>query len=236
MHRGCASDISDDKITCNTLDRRCGLCQANHLQGCNGEPAWRGPYLACSHCEKSESCAWGQITSIKSCSKIVHFPDKESCYTSVDKANGDVTRGCTLDDSIFCTENGNACKKCSTGYGCNNRNVKTQSCLICRSFVSGEEQCADKFPLSFDTECYRKPVHQYNERGCYIKKYGKIVERGCTMDLAFNDKQQCINGETECSFCDGHNCNFGPAPGSAWAIKALSSIAVLALVAFLKVI
>lgn len=235
MHRGCASDRTDDKDTCNALDKKCGLCHANHRLGCNNEATFRDPIIACQHCKNTEICAWGQTdgNNVISCSKVVFFPDKESCYTAVD-ANGNVTRGCSLDDNV-CSQN--SCQKCYTGGGCNDRNVRGQSCLVCRSseFL---QTCADENPPNYyEVKCNTKPMYHYNERGCYTKRDGKFVQRGCTMDLSPSEAQECIDHENKCSFCNsGDYCNTGPAPGAANTVKVLPVISFIILVAFLKAI
>lgn len=178
MNRGCASDLSDNKEKCHLLGKKCGLCHANHLDGCNNEPITKNPTLSCVDCEGAynESCAWGhhQEKDSKQCQKEILFPGKESCYTLVNRLDQTVKRGCTLDRGENVCDGGNNstqyCQKCFND-GCNNQNVIKQSCLVCHSGFVGEENCADKFPSldDFSTVC-EKPVYGYDERGCYVMK------------------------------------------------------------------
>lgn len=262
MRRGCASDLTDDKQKCNLLDKKCGLCRSNDLDGCNNQPIRKNAELSCINCvgAYNESCAWGhQKKNSKLCQKVVVFPDKESCYINVDRIDQLITRGCTLDkaDNVCTGENNSPqyCQKCSE-HGCNNQNVITQSCLVCHSGFVGEESCGSKFPdpNDFSAVCDSRPNYEYDERGCYIMKKsmkfsliylsyinifdvfsGDLIVRGCAIDLSEDERMQCSDPNYQsCSLCyDGDNCN---GYGEANVMKIFSGIVLIIFSSLLKVL
>lgn len=169
MRRGCASDKTDDRNTCTEVNNRCVLCNQS---GCNTRPATTQSTLACIQCSNSAvGCAWGhQVNEGVGCSPVVIFPNVESCYTFTHD-NGTVTRGCTLDNQL-CTDGDQRCRLCSTG-SCNNQNVITQSCKVCRSDLSGQENCGSETVTGFNQLC--GTVVKYENRGCYAKRQGSVL-------------------------------------------------------------
>lgn len=169
MRRGCASDRTDDRNTCNTSSQQCVLCSGS---SCNTPPAIAQSYLSCIQCSNADvKCGWGHSADEAiSCSSDVVFPNEESCYTLAHN-NNSVTRGCTLDNALLCNEGDQSCQTC-TGIGCNIQNVITQSCKVCRSDQSGQEQCGSESFNGFEEQC--GSVVKYESRGCYSKREGSF--------------------------------------------------------------
>lgn len=166
MRRGCASDTTADRNTCNqTNQTKCVLCNGST---CNNPPATTQSSLSCIRCSSTDiECAWGHATSDAiSCSPIVEFPNVESCYT-LPHGNNSVTRGCTLDSPQLCVDQ--SCRTCA-GVACNVENVIAQSCKVCRSDQSGQERCGTEAFDGFEEQC--GAVVKYEHRGCYSKREG----------------------------------------------------------------
>lgn len=168
MHRGCASDYTNDRNECTAVGQKCVLCDET---GCNTAPAISRSALSCIQCLNiNEGCAWGHAMSRSAgCAPDVIFPSVESCYTYI-YDDGTVTRGCTLDNQSLCNEDDERCRRCG-GNGCNAQNVITQSCKVCRSDTSGQERCGEETVDGFDQSC--GSIVEYENRGCYSKKEGR---------------------------------------------------------------
>lgn len=163
MHRGCASDKTDDRNTCTDVNERCVFCNGST---CNRSPAVTQSSLSCIKCSTNVECAWGHgRDEAINCSPTVVFPNTESCFTY--SGNSIVTRGCTLDNPQVCIEGNQNCRLCS-GVGCNIENVITQSCKVCRSDQT--EQCGSEAFAGFEEQC--GSVVKYEDRGCYSKREG----------------------------------------------------------------
>lgn len=172
MRRGCASDNSDDRTACTAASQQCVLCNS---PSCNAQPAFTSSSLSCIQCSNTEArCAWGHDTSdAVGCAASVMFPNVESCFT-LQHENNAVTRGCTLNTQLC--NGGQSCQTC-TGASCNNQNVVTQSCKVCRSDRTGEEQCGSDAFNGFEEQC--GSVVKYENRGCYSKRDGNLHVLRC---------------------------------------------------------
>lgn len=168
MHRGCASDKTDDRTACGAINQRCVFCNGST---CNTPPAITQSSLSCIQCSHTDiGCAWGHASNdALNCSPLVVFPNVETCYT-LPHENNTVTRGCSLDSPSLCIEGDQSCRTC-TGVGCNIQNVITQSCKVCRSDQSGQERCGAEGFDGFEVEC--GAVVKYENRGCYSKREGE---------------------------------------------------------------
>lgn len=165
MHRGCASDNTNDRNACTAAQERCVICDG---MTCNSRPATAPSSLSCVQCSNTDAaCGWGHEQGAV-CSQSVVFPDVESCFT-YNHGNEAVTRGCTLNSQALCSVGDDRCRTC-TGNGCNNQNVVTQSCKVCRSDVIGQEQCGSDAFTGFEVQC--GAVVKYADRGCYSKREG----------------------------------------------------------------
>lgn len=169
MHRGCASDITNDRRTCIEVGQQCISCSGS---ACNNQPATTQSALRCIQCNNADvRCAWGHTSDeAANCPSAVVFPNVESCYTFT-YADSTVTRGCTLDNQL-CTAGDQRCRTCS-GTSCNNQNVITQSCKVCRSDVTGQEACMTESFAGFNQQC--GPIVKYEDRGCYSKREGSSL-------------------------------------------------------------
>lgn len=170
MTRGCASDKTPAKSTCDELGSDCFLCDAN---GCNRISAMVPATLSCIQCSNTAECQWGYApTKATACTTEVGFSAVESCY-SLALSDGTVSRGCTLEAGTQCA-NG-ACEECAAA-GCNGRNEVTQSCLSCKSDVVGQEDCREENPTAFSRQCQADSYIEYADRGCFTRNDGKKIK------------------------------------------------------------
>lgn len=170
MIRGCASDITPAKSTCDELGSACLVCDTI---GCNRIAALVPATLSCIQCSGTAECQWGYApTRATACTSEVGFSAVESCY-SLTLSDGTVSRGCTLEADTQCA-NG-ACQEC-IGAGCNGRNVVTQSCLSCKSDVVGQEDCGEENLTGYSSQCQAASYIEYADRGCFTRNDGKKIE------------------------------------------------------------
>ncbi|XP_037051310.1 proprotein convertase subtilisin/kexin type 5-like isoform X1 [Bradysia coprophila] len=224
MRRGCASDDSPDRVACRAANQQCVLCNST---SCNAQPAFTTGSLSCIQCSNTNvGCAWGHdATDATRCTDSVKFPNVESCFT-LQHENNAVTRGCTLATELC---NGGDCRTCS-GASCNNQNVVTQSCKVCRSDRSGEEQCGSDAFNGFEEQC--GVVVKYESRGCFSKREDGVVVRGCAVSLTTEELTQCTDAENEeCVYCDGINCNTELPNSASSSLKSILSLALTVLLA-----
>lgn len=171
MVRGCRSD--DSFNTCRKLMKN-GKCRVCYENECNRWPLQQQPTLKCIKCnKKSEACAWGYSdNSAELCkSPVPHYLD-ESCFTYEHK-NGNVSRGCTLDQSKKLTES----KRVQLCYspGCNFKNIIYQRCIQCNT-KNKNSTCGDNAANISSTDCVcSSAIQTFEKRGCFVKQHpGKI--------------------------------------------------------------
>ncbi len=171
MRRGCVSDNTEDRNECSSINERCILCDGST---CNAQPAVTPSSLSCIQCTNSNTeCSWGHDASdARTCSESVIFPNVESCFT-FQHDNNAVTRGCTLDNELLCSEGDQSCQRC-TGNSCNVQNVVTQTCKVCRSDATGQERCGSDAFDGLEEQC--GSVVKYENRGCYSKREGLMFK------------------------------------------------------------
>lgn len=76
-------------------------------------------------------------------------------------------------------------------------------------------------------------VLKYENRGCYSKREGGVIIRGCAASLSSNDRAECTNAENDqCIYCDGDNCNIQTISHAA-SLKSTLAVVVAVFVATL---
>ncbi|XP_055375807.1 uncharacterized protein LOC129608355 [Condylostylus longicornis] len=214
--RGCKSDFSLFEICKNQTDK-CVQCNS---EGCNYHKIFEKPKLSCFTCDSTQApkgaCAWKQKNdTLTKCNQNVYFYNQETCFTHI-KENGETIRGCSLDFNVpnLCStkNNENGCQICHT-EGCNYINTINQSCVQCKSNITGMENCKKKAEGLKPTIC-KNPNQYFEKRGCFTKAISKdVVERGCSFDLTDVDFEECLKADNKnCNYCEGDNCNMFEAP------------------------
>lgn len=210
-HRGCSSD--DKTLDCN--DSNCEKCNNNN---CNDKAIIKNPTLKCIKCSETEECKYGYLDSdAEDCTNDVSFNEVEQCFTRTD-TNGNIVRGCTLDEKTKCTETGVTCTTCSDG-SCNKNNVERSNCVVCDT---KSPTCAD-----IPSETDLKPIdctglYAHYDRGCYTFKRDANVTRGCVHTLNQLDRRACDDSnDIRCLICLEPGCN-NKQPNSAMSFKMMS--------------
>ncbi|XP_059611135.1 uncharacterized protein LOC132258051 [Phlebotomus argentipes] len=212
VHRGCVSDKTEAKDTCDRLGSKCLKCSESN---CNSASSGiEGRKLQCHECFgsiKTSDCAAYQGSNSRIwCDLYPTFGVRQKCYTSV--ANGIIRRGCTSDN--YCKSHD--CEECSFD-NCNNRNKAQMSCYQCNS-LEGTYQyhkgCIDLKDLQ-PRSCRLRFDFDITHRGCYsawinATVNGKVVafiERAC-IDREMEGKAACEDDDNDsCIACKDDNCN-----------------------------
>lgn len=153
----------DDEEFCSTVD--CHTCSGDK---CNEQYFPRSSELLCHQCAEEEACPWRQKEAEQpvTCQSKVFYGQTDSCYY-FKYENGDVRRGCSLDDAAFCADH--ECKSCEGNY-CNSE-AEQQSCFQCTSeqeiFATCGEDVSDLNAMPCATDAF------YDEAGCYSLKTGE---------------------------------------------------------------
>lgn len=229
-YRGCMSDNDEGSQLCSANgESTCKRCTGF---GCNTVAVLSSPSLSCVVCSSAASadCAWGYSASeANTCRNDIWLGETESCYR-VQSSDGTTQRGCTLDDTNQCPENGVECEKCSTA-GCNTKTYNKHKCYQCDSKVDGQSSCAEEAEDILITECPGDD-QKLTDIGCYLLKQADgSVKRGCMTNIDANLIAQCKSEDNDlCEYCAEDGCNDQNA--GAAALKALSIILVVAVAGF----
>ncbi|GAB0097729.1 hypothetical protein DMENIID0001_133950 [Sergentomyia squamirostris] len=171
VYRGCMSDRTAEKETCNAAGVECNKCTG---QGCNSAPVLSLPAPRCQQCTTSSSnsdCAYHQPSSkATQCNNEVEFGEVEQCYISV---QGDVVRrGCTGDH--YCDSNN--CETCGDDY-CNSRNEAKMNCIQCHSLQGNEQdqaKCKNTPEELSSTPCRLDEMYSTGDTGCYSIRLSEL--------------------------------------------------------------
>lgn len=229
-YRGCMSDDAPGSLLCTANgDSTCKRCTAF---GCNTVAVVNSPSLSCITCASTESdCAWGYSASeADKCKNDIWIGETESCYR-VQSADGATHRGCTMDDTDRCPENGVECEKCSSAAGCNTKTYNKHKCYQCDSKLAGQSSCAKEAEDILITEC-PGDEQKYADIGCYLLKQADgSVKRGCMTNIEADLVAQCKSEDNDvCEYCGEDGCNDQNA--GAAAIQAMSVILLVAVAGF----
>lgn len=206
--RGCVSELpSPKRQLCREEGDTCKTCSSNSTtvgQVCNTLDS----FTQCIGCDSlsNPNCAVSPTAGMT----IICGNYNDTCFTSLNKTNGQIRRGCLKEMSSqfinACKANERNCNICLDGQGaCNNQSAGIERCIECDSRM--DRNCINRLHLFGDGK-----VCNANEplrwQGCYLSMEDGHVKRGCVSDIANPEqKQTCLNGTDTCKACNGRICN-----------------------------
>ncbi|XP_055375862.1 uncharacterized protein LOC129608402 [Condylostylus longicornis] len=208
---GCFEFIKNDKQIfrgCKT-DPEFKNCTSNQQFGChqclesrcnNITFLLKKSERSCYVCDKNDkSCKWSQekTENLKFCKRNVPLNAEEQCY-SYKSNNGEIKRGCVLDDEICSNGNNENCTVCNTNE-CNNKLHTSEKCIQ----IDLENDGVKKLERTFCTA----EKQTYNTRGCYAQRKGISVKLGCICDLTTEQIEECRNNPKTCYMCTDNDCD-----------------------------
>ncbi|XP_055679724.1 uncharacterized protein LOC129787909 isoform X3 [Lutzomyia longipalpis] len=222
VYRGCLSDRTLEKATCDAAGDLCYKCSE---QGCNSEAVEVPPEpterIWCHQCRgnSTSDCAYHQPwTNSAPCTAELKPGEREKCF--VGRYGLDTVRGCTGDDfpelfgDKFCDVL--ECLVCNDWH-CNYHSRAEQRCVQCSSSIDDgdyREECLNEPEKVYSWYC---PVNDYfsiEEKGCYSMRIetfvnGKThsyVKRGCKYHME-RDPRCYDDADKSCIICEGDGCN-----------------------------
>lgn len=176
FYRGCLSAATDPTNVSQMCQDNPKFCVTCAEQLCNGKPKLRDPLRSCVVCNDSVECRWRQeinAAETMRCQKPVYFYyQNEYCY-DLETAEGNVRRGCLIDEPEVCEAN--SCNVCGD-YACNRKSYEEQWCIQCSSTEGGERgrNCDSKPEAIGGWRCQVDPLYQ--ARGCYSYRDGECAD------------------------------------------------------------
>lgn len=196
IRKGCVIELAEDvRQMCRANGDFCKTCFTDI---CN----FRGVLQTCVTCDSASNpkcLAPDESVPSKHCSD---YNDK--CYTFT--GNNEVKRGCLQEANkefiASCRDTDKNCKLCFNDELCN-KNAIVDTCITCDS--ENDQRCLNN-PESFgETICSVNNL--ILSQGCYLKKIGEQVKRGCADALPNLDFIGCNENSQYCQKCRRRNCN-----------------------------
>lgn len=196
VQRGCISEIEDVTFEeiCESNSDNCKKCIGND---CNSRQTDFQRCLVSDHVNV-------QKTNIAELESQICTTYTDECYTHV--SNDIVRRGClsnVADIQLSCNNPDN-CEKCSGTIDCNNKTIEKEYCTVCDS--ESESSCIGEPSASTRAQC---PL-AIRPLGCLTYQNEKnVVKRDC-MSSDSSMRQLCLDGNDDCQYCVGNECNKNP--------------------------